>query len=64
MQFPIKTPVSVRKVALGLTVLEMLIVIAALAVIVLKEPVSRRRVAGLLAGMAGVALVTFLGEAG
>lgn len=36
----------------------------ALAVIVLKEPVSRRRVAGLLAGMAGVAFVTFLGEAG
>ena len=35
MQFPIKTPLSVRKVALGLTVLEMLIVIAALAVIVL-----------------------------
>jgi len=35
MQFLDKTPVTVRNVALGLTVLEMLIVIAALAVIVL-----------------------------
>ena len=32
-----------------------------LAVVVLREPVSRRRVAGLVCGMAGVALVTFLG---
>ena len=35
-----------------------------LAVLILKEPVSPRRVAGLVAGMAGVALVTFLGAGG
>lgn len=36
----------------------------ALAVLILHEPVNRRRLAGLACGMAGVALVTFLGASG